>query len=161
MLAYASDSAHMARMDDISSINALRLLQAGDQIKARLASEFSAVHGLSVNEFFLLMHLCAATNHRLARVELAKRMHVSASTVTRMVAPMEKIGMVTRELDERDARYAFVAITPAGQTRLKEAQATFAKQSGYSFQDRWTHDELKTLSELLYRLVLGSSGNLS
>ena len=161
ILAYASDSAHTEQMDDISSINALRLLQAGDQFRARLSSEFSAVHGLSVNEFFLLMHLDTATSNRLARVELAKRMHVSASTVTRMVAPMEKIGMVKRELDERDARFAFVAITPAGQTRLKEAQATFAKQSGYAFQDRWTKEELTNLSELLYRLVLGSSGNLS
>ena len=61
----------------------LRLLQSGDAIKARLAGEFSAVHGLSVNEMFLLMQLERASLHRLSRVELARRLHMSASTVTR------------------------------------------------------------------------------
>ena len=92
-------------MDTIFSINTLRLLQSADEIKARLSGEFSAVHGLSVNEFFLLMHLDNATLSRLSRVELARRMHVSASTVTRMVAPMEKLGMVARHADTRDARW--------------------------------------------------------
>jgi len=148
-------------MDDRSSINAVRLLQSGDEFRARLSGEFSAVHGLSVNEFFLLMHLAQATSNRLARVELAKRMHVSASTVTRMVAPMEKIGLVTREVDERDARFAFVAITKTGTTRLDEARATFAKQAGYVFQDRWDEGELEQLGTLLYRLVAASPANLT
>ena len=71
-------------MDDLYFKNALRLLQSADKVKARLSGEFSSIHGLSVNEFFLLMQLERVTNHRLARVELAKRMHISASTVTRM-----------------------------------------------------------------------------
>ncbi len=148
-------------MDNISSINALRLLQSADEFRARLSGEFSAVHGLSVNEFFLLMHLDKATSNRLPRVELAKRMHVSASTVTRMVAPMEKIGVVAREVDARDARFAFVAITKAGRTKLSEARTTFAKQAGYAFMDRWDESELEVLSELLYRLIVGSAANLT
>lgn len=148
-------------MENISVINALRLLQAADEIRSRLAGEFSAVHGLSVNEFFLLMHLDQAAVNRLSRVELARRMHVSASTVTRMVAPMEKIGMLDRQVDTRDARLAFVVLTNAGRTRLGEARETFAKQAGYVFQDRWDSDELESLSKLLYRLVAGTSANLT
>ena len=148
-------------MKSRTSINALRLLQSADEFRARLAGEFSSVHGLSVNEFFLLMHLDRATNKRMARVELAKRMHVSASTVTRMVAPMEKIGVVERELDTRDARFAFVAITSAGQTKLNEAYATFEKQAGYLFQDRWSEEDIQHLSDLLHRLVAGSPATLT
>ncbi len=148
-------------MTNLHTINALRLLQSADEFQARLSGEFAAVHGLSVNEFFLLMHLEHATNQRLSRVELARRMHVSGSTVTRMVAPMEKIGIVAREVDARDARFAFVVITRAGQTKLSEARATFEKQAGYLFQDRWNDAELEQLSELLHRLVAGSSSNLS
>lgn len=107
------------------------------------------------------MHLERATNRRLSRVDLAKRMHVSASTVTRMVAPMEKIGIVAREIDAHDARFAFVVITKAGRTRLSEARATFEKQAGYLFQDRWKDSELEHLSELLHRLVAGSLSNLT
>ncbi len=152
---------YIIAMDNLSSINALRLLQSADEFRARLSGEFSAVHGISVNEFFLLMHLDQAASNRLPRVELAKRMHVSASTVTRMVAPMEKIGVVVREIDARDARFAFVAITKAGRTKLSEAQTTFAKQAGYAFQDRWETSELEQLSNLLYRLIVGSSANLT
>jgi len=148
-------------MTNLQSTNALRLLQSADEFHARLSGEFGAVHGLSVNEFFLLMHLERATSQRLPRVELAKRMHVSGSTVTRMVAPMEKTGLVAREVDAHDARFAFVAITGAGRTKLAEARATFDKQAGYLFQDRWKGSELEQLSELLHRLVAGSVSNLT
>lgn len=148
-------------MDDICAVNALRLLQSADEIRARLSGEFSAVHGLSVNEYFLLMHLDKAPLNRLSRVELAKRMHVSASTVTRMVAPMEKLGLVARQVGTRDARLAYVVLTDAGRAKLSEARKTFVKQAGYVFQDRWDEGELDHLSKLLNRLVAGSSANLT
>jgi DNA-binding MarR family transcriptional regulator len=109
----------------------------------------------------MLMHLDHAPRQRLPRVELAKRMHVSASTVTRMAAPMEKIGLLRKEADDRDARLAFVVLTKAGQTRLTEAKATFAKRAGVAFQDRWSQDDLKQLSDLLLRLVSGTAANLT
>lgn len=152
---------YIAPMNDIYVTNALRLLQSADELKSKLSGEFSAVHGISVNEFFLMLHLKKAPRHRLARVELAKRMYVSASTVTRMAAPMEKIGLLGREVDERDARLAFVVLTQSGHAKLDEATATFAKQAGYAFQDRWAEKELEQLSELLLRLVAGTSANLT
>ncbi|MEM1174184.1 MAG: MarR family transcriptional regulator [Pseudomonadota bacterium] len=139
----------------------LRLIQTADLLSARLAGEFSAVHGLSVNEFFLLMHLDRASLNRLARVELARRMHVSASTVTRMAAPMEKLGLVSRQVDERDARLAYVVLTDAGKRKLDEAKATFAKQADAAFEDRWDTSELKQLSELLNRFVSGEPASLT
>lgn len=148
-------------MEDLCLKNTLRLLQSADQIRARLSGDFSSVHGLSVNEVFLLMHLEQAPLHRLSRVELAKRMHVSASTVTRMAAPLEKIGVVSRQADTRDARLAFVVLTPSGIEKLGEARATFAKQAGYVFRDRWTDEELRQLSELLHRLIADAPGDLT
>lgn len=148
-------------MDNSCFTNALRILQSADEIKARLSGEFSAVHGLSVSEFFLLMHLEQATLHRLSRVELAKRMHVSASTVTRMAAPMEKLGLLARKADARDARLAFVVLTKAGMKKVGEARTTFAKQATYVFRDRWTKDELDQLAALLHRIVADAPGNLT
>lgn len=148
-------------MEDLCLKNTLRLLQSADQIRARLSGDFSSVHGLSVNEVFLLMHLEQAPLHRLSRVELAKRMHVSASTVTRMAAPLEKIGVLRRQADTRDARLAFVVLTPSGIEKLGEARATFAKQAGYVFRDRWTDEDLRQLSELLHRLIADAPGDLT
>ena len=148
-------------MKDIRSVNTLRILQAAEDIRARLAGEFSAVHGLSVNEFLLLSHLAQAQAQKLSRAELAKRMHVSASTVTRMAVPLEKLGLVGREADPRDARLAYVVLTKTGKTRLKDAQLTFAQRAKTVFGDRWNQGELNRLSELLNRLVASSPGNLT
>ena len=138
-------------------ITALRLLQAADEFRAGLAGEFSAVHGISVNEFLLMLHLERTEAHRLARGELAKRMHVSASTITRMVAPMEKIGLVAREADERDARLGFVAITDAGRGKLAEALTTFTKRAGYLLDDRLTSEDAERFAAILRRLANSSS----
>lgn len=148
-------------MEQINEINALRLLQSAEEFRARLAGELANVHGLSVNEFFLLMHLDRAPLNRLSRVELARRMHVSASTVTRMAAPMEKLGLLGRQTDERDARLTFVVLTGAGRTRLSEARATFSRHADHAFQDRWEKAELEQLAELLDRLVPASPASLT
>lgn len=161
MLACASVVAYISTMNELCVINALRLIQSADEIKARVSGEMAAVHGLSVNEFFLLMHLDKVARNRLSRVELARRMHVSASTITRTVAPMEKLGLLTREADMRDARFALVVLTDAGREKLNEARLTFTKQAGYVFGDRWDENELIRLSELLHRLVVGTLANLT
>jgi len=148
-------------MTQNNTTSALRLLQAADEFRAGLAGEFSAVHGLSVNEFLLLLHLERAASHRLPRVELAKRMHVSASTITRMAAPMEKTGLLARQADERDARLAFVLITDTGRERLSEAMATFAKRADYLFDDRWDADEVAQFSAMLRRVAPGITGTLT
>lgn len=147
--------------DDLRGAAALRLLQSADELRDRLSGAFAAVHGLSVNEFLLLMHLERAGENTLSRVELAKRLFVSASTVTRMIAPMEKIGLVSREVAERDARLALVNITKAGAEKLKDAKLTFKQHASYAFEDRWSNDDIATLSDLLHRFVAGRTAHLT
>ena len=148
-------------MSKVHVTNVLRLIQAADEIRARLAGEFSAVHGLSVNEFVLMLHLEKATRNRLSRVELARRMHISASTVTRMAQPLEKLGLLSRQTDDRDARLAYVVLTRSGRRKVEEAGETLSKQAQYVFQDRWENSDLQQLSALLHRLVADAPGNLT
>lgn len=148
-------------MSSQNTIPALRLLQAADEFRARLAGELSAVHGLSVNEFLLLLHLDRTPAQRLPRVDLGKRMHVSASTITRMTAPMEKIGLLAREADARDARLSFVVLTKTGRDKLEEVLPTFAKRAGYLFEDRCTATELAQFSTLLKRIAPEAAGTLT
>lgn len=148
-------------MTDLPTKNALRLLQAADDFRAGLAGEFSAVHGISVNEFLMMLHLERSAANRLSRVELAKRMHVSASTITRMAAPMEKVGLVGRQTDERDARLAFVVITGSGREKLSQAIATFAKRAGYLFDDGWENGDADLFASMLRRLISGTGDTLA
>lgn len=148
-------------MTDLHTTNALRLLQVGDEFRAGLSGEFSAVHGISVNEFLLLLHLERSAANRLPRVDLARRMHVSASTITRMAAPMEKVGLIDREVDERDARLVFVVATNAGRAKLSEALSTFTKRAGYLFGDRCEYEEMDQFSAMLRRLIAGTGDALA
>ncbi len=148
-------------MSDLNTTNALRLLQVADDFRAGLTGEFSAVHGISVNEFLLMLHLERSAANRLSRVDLAKRMHVSASTITRMALPMEKIGLVDREVDARDARLVFVVATTAGREKLSEALTTFSKRAGYLFGDRWEDEEVVQFAAMLRRLIGGTGDTLA
>lgn len=148
-------------MTDLHTTNALRLLQVADDFRAGLSGEFAAVHGISVNEFLLLLHLERSAANRLPRVDLARRMHVSASTITRMAAPMEKLGLVDREVDGRDARLVYVVATDAGRKKLTETLATFSKRAGYLFNDRWDDEEIVQFAAMLRRLIGGTGDTLA
>ena len=154
MLAIANSMHYISFMTELNYHTLLRLLQISDALEERVSGAISSVHGLSLNEVFLLMHLDNAPLMRLPRVELARRLHVNASTVTRMAAPLEKIGLVSRKSDERDARLAFVVLTETGKTRLNEARTTLNHQAAKIFKDRWSDKDLQQLSDLLGRLLL-------
>ena len=81
----------------------------------------SALGGLSLTEFMILYHLDEATNERIRRIDLAEKVGLTASGVTRLLAPMEKIGLIKREATETDARVSFVVLAPSGKRKLQEA----------------------------------------
>jgi DNA-binding MarR family transcriptional regulator len=138
----------------------LRLIRAQSHLQTRFAAELGGVHGLSVNELMLLMHLDQATGGRLRRVDLAERLDLSQSSVTRMVAPMEKLGWVARAEDSRDARVGYVVLTAAGRRLTREGARTLSQQAAVLFGDHWTEREIETLSRLLGRLTANLPGQL-
>jgi DNA-binding MarR family transcriptional regulator len=70
----------------------------------------------------LLRHLNLAPGGRLRRVDLAECLGLTASAVTRALIPLEKIGLVGRESDPRDARVGFAIITPTGSELVVNAE---------------------------------------
>ena len=139
----------------------LALLRAHARIEERFGNALGSIHGLALKELLLLMHLDGAPKARLSRIELARRLHVSASTVTRMTQPLEKLRMVGRQSDPRDARLAYVVLTPAGQRLVTDARATLARLAEGLFADRWNKPEIASLAGLLGRLTAGLPGDLA
>jgi len=140
---------------------ALRLIRAQSHLQNRFAAELGGVHGLSVNELMLLMHLDQSAGGRLRRVDLAERLDLSQSSVTRMVAPMEKLGWVSRADEPRDARVGYVVLTASGRRLAREGTKTLSHLAATLFGDHWTESELETLSRLLGRLTANLPGQLS
>ena len=138
----------------------LRLIRAQSHLQNRFTAELGAVHGLSVNELMLLMHLERTRGGRLRRVDLADRLDLSQSSVTRMLVPMEKVGWVDRAEDARDGRVTYVVLTPAGRQLAKDGARTLSQQSAALFGDLWTEKEVETLARLLGRLTANLPGQL-
>jgi DNA-binding MarR family transcriptional regulator len=88
------------------------------------------VHGLSVNELMLLMQLDQVTGGRLRRVDLAERLDLNQLSITRMLAPMGKLGWVSRAEDARDGRVGYVVLTTAGRHLAREGSRTLARLLG-------------------------------
>lgn len=80
----------------------------------------ASLNGISFNEFIILYHLSNAPEFKMRRGELAERIGFTASGITRLLLPMEKIGLVSRQTDERDGRVSFVALAPGGKMKLEE-----------------------------------------
>src|SRR5579864_2305818 len=92
--------------------------------ESRADSELGAVHGLGLSDFAALHHLVDAPGGRLRRVDLARRLALTPSGVTRLLAPLERRGIVTREADGHDARATYAVLTASGRALAKDATAT-------------------------------------
>jgi DNA-binding MarR family transcriptional regulator len=99
----------------------LRLTRAHATLTRRLDNALSGLHGLSFGDFLILYHLGRAPGKRLRRIDLAERMGLTASGVTRSLLPLEKVGLVERQADPRDARVGYAGLTDSGQQLLAHA----------------------------------------
>lgn len=110
--------------------------------------------GLGFNEFVILLHINQSPDKKIRRIDLAEKMGLTASGVTRILAPMEKIGLIKKETAQRDARVSFVAITPAGQRNLTET----LEKTQLFFEEIFPPEKLKNIKDLSALLIkLGGS----
>lgn len=88
--------------------------------EAVLSSRFNGgcLGSLTFHEFLALLHIEKEGSLGIRRMILAKKIGLSASGVTRLLAPMEKIHLISTDETERDARVRLVKITEAGKERL-------------------------------------------
>ncbi|WP_405450858.1 MarR family transcriptional regulator [Streptomyces achromogenes] len=132
---------------------ALRLVRAQTALVRRFDARLGGLHGVSLADFTLLLRLAQAPGARMRRVDLAEALGLTASGVTRGLAPLERIGLVTREPDARDARVAYAALTGTGRRRLAEMLATARETAAEIFAaPDWAPADLARLTALLTRL---------
>jgi len=100
----------------------LALLQT--QLLKRVDNQLN-MHGISFSEFMVMHHLHRAPKKTMRRIDLAESIGLSASGVTRLLNPMEKIKLVQKELNPRDARVSLVKLSEAGEQILNDAMISF------------------------------------
>jgi DNA-binding MarR family transcriptional regulator len=128
-------------------------LQAHAMLLRRLEAELSAGTGMSLAHYDVLVQLSFAEGRRLRMHELANRVLLSRSGITRVVDRLEEDGLVARMACPSDARGAFAVLTDAGLDRLREATPVHLDGVRRRFVEPFAEDELAELSVLLGRLA--------
>lgn len=131
---------------------ALRLARAQAMLVRRLDTTLGGHHGISFSDFMLLFYLHRAPGGRLRRVDLAERQGLTASGVTRTLLPLEKIGLIERQQDPRDARVGYAAITDTGRDLLANA-TVIAQQTSAELLRSCPPEQLAALSAVLGQIA--------
>lgn len=97
---------------------------ASERLSTRIDHSLGAIHGLGFVEFMVLHQLSRSPDGCMRRVDLANAIGRTASGVTRLLRPLEKIGLVAKLSSDKDARVSLVTLTRAGEERLDHARAT-------------------------------------
>src|SRR6186713_1841645 len=104
-----------------ASLKLIMNLSKAHVLTARRMEQRLSAHGLDFSDFSILLILNYTPEHKIRRVDLAEKIGLTVSGVTRMLIPLEKIGLVKREAYERDARKSYVSLTDTGKRVYLEA----------------------------------------
>ena len=121
------------------------------KILKRIESQFS-MHGISFTEFQVMARLDSAPDQTMRRIELAESVGLSASGVTRLLAPMEKRKLVQRQANKRDARVSLVQLSDMGEQLFKDALTTYEHTTA-TFMQALDGEQLKQMNELTEKLL--------
>lgn len=107
------------------------LWSTSEQLCIKVDTSLGALHGIAFVEFMVLFQLSLSPSGHMRRVDLATAIGRSPSGVTRLLKPLEKIGLVTRASSDRDARVSLVKLTEAGWAKLDDALPTVDQLGGH------------------------------
>ncbi len=108
--------------------------------------------------YLLLLHL--NNNEPQSVGELATKLALDNSTVTRQINAMEKNGLVEKMANPADGRSSLIAHSRLGKELVESMHELRIKRIGSALQD-WTAEDIDSLSTLSERLIQSLTSNLS
>jgi len=123
------------------------MLQVHAAVTRALDAELRAEHGLALSSYEVLMLLGEADQERLRMADIANRVLVSRSGLTRLIDRLVEAGLVERCACADDGRGAFAQLTAAGREKLRAARRTHLAGVHERFLDRLSADDQRALGE--------------
>ncbi|HXK15623.1 MAG TPA: MarR family winged helix-turn-helix transcriptional regulator [Gaiellaceae bacterium] len=140
----------------------IAFLRSHSAITRELSVQLQREHGLTLNDYEVLLHLSHAEGGMMRRVDLAESILLTASGITRLLEGLERSGYVCKHACTSDARVSYAKLTDDGRQKLRDASVTHLRGIDELFLGRYSGSELATLAELLSRLpVTGKSTDCS
>jgi DNA-binding MarR family transcriptional regulator len=132
----------------------LAFLHAHATVTRALNAELVAAHGLTLNDYEVLLWLARADGRRLRRVDLAERVLLTASGITRLLEGLERQAFVRKAFCQSDGRVVYAELTDEGYEKLRSASRTHLDGVDRLYEGHFTPEERDTLGELLGRLTV-------
>ena len=123
------------------------LLRLHAQVVATIDAEVQGAVGLPLSWYDVLLELNAAPEHRLRMLELADRVVLSRTRVTRVVDELTAAGYVIRKPNPDDGRSSFAQLTAAGRAAFRKAAPVYVASIKRHFGSRV--DKPATLRRML------------
>jgi DNA-binding MarR family transcriptional regulator len=130
------------------------LLRAHAATTRGFNADLVAEHGLTINDYEVMLRLAHAPDRRLRRIDLAEEVFLTPSGITRLLAGLENSGWVEKVFCETDARVTYAQLTDVGHEKLRAAAKSHVGTIRSFFAERFTPSELEALRDLLQRLPL-------
>jgi DNA-binding MarR family transcriptional regulator len=127
-------------------------LRAHARIVRALEQELQDEQDMALTDYDVLVQLATTDGRRLRMSELADRLLLSRSGVTRLVDRLVAGGLVERVTCDDDRRGQWASLTDAGYERLRRASPTHLRGVAQHFVDRLDDDEITALERALTRL---------
>jgi DNA-binding MarR family transcriptional regulator len=135
----------------------IRLLRAHAMLTRQMDANLQAQHGLTINDYEVLLALARAPDRRMRRVDLAGHVLLTQSGITRLLQGLERAALVERADCATDGRVVYAQLTDKGYQRLREAGRTHLDDIRSLFGARFSPGELEALDELLGRVTEGDA----
>src|SRR3954451_15374964 len=117
-------------------------LRAHSAITRQLNADLLNAHGLTLNDYEVLLLLSKAEGNRMRRVDLAQSVVLTASGITRLLDGLERAGYVEKDTCASDARVSYAKLTAAGQGKLRAAATTHLQGIDDLVTGRFSNEEL-------------------
>jgi DNA-binding MarR family transcriptional regulator len=128
------------------------LLEVHSATIARLDAELEREQGMPLSSYEVLLHLNDAPDHSLRMGELAERLFLSRSGLTRLIDRLVKAGLVERTTCESDRRGSYAQLTTAGRERFAAARPTHLRGVREHFLSKLSGTELEQLARTWARV---------
>jgi DNA-binding MarR family transcriptional regulator len=129
------------------------LIRAHAAATRRLSVQLTNDHGLTINDYEVLLRLARASDRRMRRVDLADEVLLTPSGITRLLDGLERSGFAERGACASDRRVVYAVLTDAGLAKLREASKSHVAQIEELFAGRFADEELAAAADLLERLA--------
>jgi DNA-binding MarR family transcriptional regulator len=133
-----------------------RFLRAHATTSRLLNAQLQKQHGLTINDYEALQVLACAEGRRMRRVDLARRLVLTPSGVTRLLEGLESAGLVERAACASDLRVTYAQLTDSGAAKLREASCGHEGSIRSLMEEHLSPAEIEQLANVLAKVPGGA-----